>query len=183
MVKNKKENLKYLLIILITAIIVIVTTIFIDNFRTKNLYKRYNNLVSKTGVVLYDKVDYQLPKFLILVNGIFEDSIAPVDLEPLDTFLIGAVTTDGFTNEINDYHVIKVKDLFYYYDFMEYNSVTFKTDGFLEVTLQKNEIDDDVFLTFDKNGYEYPEHQKVGLLIPKKDIRYSITNIEEITFN
>ena len=65
----------------------------------------------------------------------------------------------------------------------DYNNITFRSEGRLQVTFLKEEINDDVFLIFDVDGFQFEEDDPVGLLAVDYNLRYSITDVVSLMFD
>ncbi|MBE6140680.1 MAG: hypothetical protein E7172_04000 [Firmicutes bacterium] len=177
-----KSNKKIIVTIIITIIVSLLSTLGIIELINYKEEKNFDQKALNVGVKKFNKVSYQLPNFSVKIEGIFEDSITNEEISTLDKYLIEVVTTDGLYNEFAKYHVIKVKDVFEHFNFQDYTKVIFKSNG-LKVTFNKEEIDDEVYFMFTKNGAQYKNGSKIGLLIPDLEIKYSISHLTEIVFD
>lgn len=168
--------------IIIMEIATIVATILVVFTYNSYKEKKYEKLVEEPGIKEVKEADFNLPKFTILVEGIYYSTISDVDIIDLKTYFISAVMDYSVRNDYKTYNAIKLKDIFELYGIEDYNNVIFKSNGNLQVKFKKEEINDDFYLTFSENGINYPEDEPVNLLCPDYNARYSLTNIVEIDF-
>lgn len=145
--------------------------------------KKYSQLVEEPGIKDVVKVDYELPKFTILVAGIYDTTITNEDIKDLQVYEISAVMNDGIYKDYYYYNGVKLKDVLEKCDIKNYNNVTFKSGGKLQVTFAQDEINDDVYLTFDVDGYLRPSEEPVALLAPDFNSRYSISDVVTLEFD
>ncbi len=90
---------------------------------------------------------------------------------------------DGIYKDYYRYHGIRLKELLNLYEIKDYNNITFRSEGRLQVTFLKEEINDDVFLIFDVDGFQFEEDDPVGLLAVDYNLRYSITDVVSLMFD
>ena len=74
----------------------------------------------------------------------------------------------------------KLKEIFDSLGIKSYSEVKFSSNGGLNVTFSKDEIDDNVFLFFERDSI-YLEKAPINLLVPNEPARYSIQNVQTIT--
>lgn len=145
---------------------------------------RINNLVKEVGVKEIKEINYDIPKFTILTDGIYQTNISMVDFKDVvKTYEIKAVLEDEIEYEYAEYVGVKVKDLLYSYDMEDFEKLTFQSNGGLQVTFKKEEIVDDMFLVFEKNGQKFESGEEVSLLVPDLYARYSISNVINLYFD
>ena len=73
--------------------------------------------------------------------------------------------------------------MLYAYDMEDFKNIIFMSNGGLQVSFKKEEIVDDMFFVFEKNGIKFESGEEVSLLVPGLYERYSISNIVNIHFN
>ncbi|MEG1850524.1 MAG: hypothetical protein RR228_00775 [Bacilli bacterium] len=183
----KKELINKILIIIVTAILssalTYLTIKLVKNNKEDSFVNSYNNATKKVGVIKAEKYDYKLPAFSISVLGNKFDSITSKDLEKTPVTRFIAVVSNGKNKIVRKYTGIKFKDVLNTKNFNEYSSITFKSTGGLQVTYDKSQITDEVFLIFQVNDKGFIKNEKVGLLAVDRLSRYSIPNIVRIDIN
>lgn len=173
---------KTIITVVVTAVVAILATLLTVYAYNSFEDNKYDKLVAETGVKEVTENKYELPKFSIVVQGVYYSTISNVDVADLKTYNVEAVMFDGIYRRYNTYDAIKLKDVFELYGIEDYNNVVFKSNGNLQVKFAKDEISDNFFLTFTKDGFNYPENEPVNLLCPEFAERYSLTNIVRIDF-
>lgn len=175
----KKIIIAILSTFLITLIIISIMALSYNNYQEK----KFSKLIESPGIKEVKAIDYDVPECNITINGIYSSLISRKDLKNIKKYEITAVMNDGIYKDLYTYHGIRFLDLLKEYEIEDYNSVTFKSNGNLQVKFNKEEINDDFYLAFDVDGKLYSESEPVGLIIPSLLSRYSISNIIRIDFD
>lgn len=95
---------------------------------------------------------------------------------------IEAVVNDGYSETTHKYKGFKMTELLKLLEIESYSQITFSSNGGLDVTFMNNEVDDNVFLFFERDGI-YLEKAPINLLVPTEPARYSIQNVKTITIS
>lgn len=169
---------------IITVVIsVAATLLLVLGFNLINEW-RLDKLVEEVGVKELKEIDYEIPKFTLLTDGIYQTNISTGDFKDVvKTYEIKAVIEDEIEYEYAEYVGVKVKDMLYAYDMEDFKNIIFMSNGGLQVSFKKEEIVDDMFFVFEKNGIKFESGEEVSLLVPGLYERYSISNIVNIHFN
>lgn len=175
----KKTIITIIITIISTSLLLVGSAKLYANFEVKE----YNEKIENPGIKEVKAIDYDVPECNITINGIYSSLISRKDLKNINTYEISAVMNDGIYKDLYTYHGIRFLDLLKEYEIEDYNSVTFKSNGNLQVKFNKEEINDDFYLAFDVDGKLYSESEPVGLIIPSLLSRYSISNIIRIDFD
>lgn len=172
---NKKSIIISIVITFIVTLIMIFIILFINEYR--NL-----KLTETTGIKNSKKIDYQLPNFAIVVNGLYDTTITNKDIEKVNVYSIGAVTTDGYVNTYNEYIGVKLKDILKERQLDQFNSITLKSNGGLSIVYEKKDIDDGVYLIFERNEVKLSKDEPVSIISLNVYERFSIDNLLVMEF-
>lgn len=177
-------NIKKTIIIVIISVIISVSLslLGVKIYNSVN-HKKYTNLISEAGLYRVDSVEYKLPEFAIKFDGIYNEVVTNESISSLPVYEIDAVMNDGIYKDYYRYHGIRLKELLNLYEIKDYNNITFRSEGRLQVTFLKEEINDEVFLIFDVDGFQFEEDDPVGLLAVDYNLRYSITDVVSLMFD
>ena len=121
-----------------------------------------------------------LPKFSVGMRGIYDGGFNNESLKNAKVYDIKATMNDGYSEETHSYKGFKLKEIFDSLGIKSYSDVKFSSNGGLNVTFSKDEIDDNVFLFFERDSI-YLEKAPINLLVPNEPARYSIQNVQTIT--
>ena len=168
--------------IIITACVSILLTlgcVFLANKLDSN---KNNNLIVERGIKDVKEVDYTLPKFVVSISGIYDSTLTNEDIKDLKTYEIAAVMDESYENEYHTYKGVKMLDILNYYGIDDFNKVYFRASGKLQVEFSKEEITDDMYFVFTKDGKSIKSGESGGLLIPSINARYSITDVVTFSF-
>ena len=166
---NKKITIGIIVTLIVCALVG--SIIYINNKR------KYNEIVKTAGIKSIEEIKYDLPKFTILVAGIYEGTISTGDVKKLKTYKFEAVTDDGLEKELHTYIGIKVLDVLNRVEFKKYNHITFMSTGDLQVKYDTKEITENMYFVFEKDGKKYPKAEEVTLINPDVNSRYNLTCI------
>ena len=83
---------------------------------------------------------------------------------------------DGYSEETHTYKGYRLTEVLKLLEINSYNEITFSSTGTLNVKFYNNEINDDIYLFFERDGI-YLEKAPLNLLVPNEPARYSIQNI------
>lgn len=170
-------------IIILTVVISVALTLIGVKVFDKIKQTQVNNISKNTGVHDVIEIDYEIPEFSIDVSGIYDSIIDSRDLNNMKKYYIETVMDDGIYKFLYSYEGIKLSDVLKLYELEDFKTVTIKSDGRLQVTFLKEEINDSIYLTFSKDGYKYSPSEAVALVAPEYMARYSITSVVELAFD
>ena len=177
--KLPQINSKYtkVLLIVITAIISSIITIICYGAIYQSTMCLDSGIVGHTGVTNLKKIKYNFPAFSITSIGLLNGPITNESIKDIQTYEITAIVSDSIYRHQYTYKGVKLKDVLENEKLKDYKKIIFKSNGGLQVEYTKEEIDDNVFIVFEKDGIEYPKLEKVSLLNPTVYDRYNITNV------
>lgn len=170
-------------IILITMVISVALTLVGVKVYEKIKISKLNDIAGVTGVKNVREINYEIPSFKLTVNGIYDTVIDSNDLSDLKKYYIETVMDDGIYKFLYSYEGIRLNELLNLYQLEDFKEVTIKSGGRLQVTFLKEEITDNIYLTFSKDGYANPTSEAVSLVAPDYMARYSISQVVELTFD
>lgn len=168
--------------IVITACVSILLTIGCVFLAKKLEDNKYNNLIAERGIKDVKEIDYSLPKFVVTIGGIYDSTLTNQDIKDLKTYEIAAVMDESYENEYHTYKGVKMLDILNYYGIDDFNKVYFMSSGKLQVEFSKEEINDDMYFVFTKDGKNIKTGESGGLLVPSINGRYSITDVVKFSF-
>lgn len=175
---------KSIYIIIISALVSSLLTTFA--YWLINQPTRENNNIVKADVaeIRVKEIDYDIPDFTMSAIGLVKKAIIKETVNNIQAYEISADISDCIYLRHYTYKGIKVKDVITSIakNYDDYNKVIFKSTGGLQVEYQKEEINDDLFFVFEKDGIKYPATQEVALLNPTVYDRYNITNVKILNF-
>jgi hypothetical protein len=182
--KNSKgDSMKKKTIIIASIVIVLIIALSSLLIYKNKVNKDYDKLTETIGIKKIEKIDYKLPKFSILVSGIYDNTITDVDCKDLDVYSFQAIMDDGIYKQAHKYIGIKVNDVLKMAYMDSFNKLTFMSSGFLQVAYSREEITDNVYLVFSVDGHEYEGPEPMALLNPDVNARYSVTGIVKFLFD
>lgn len=173
---------KTIISVVITAVITIVITLLGVSVYNSTVENKYSKQVDKSGLKEAKEIKGEIPEFAITVQGIYDSSITDKDIKDLKIYEISAVMTDGVYSDLYTYTGVKLNDILNSFDYNDYRNITFKSNGNLQVTFSKEEINDNMYLVFSVDGYMLPEEEPVNLLNTELNSRYSIGNVVRMDF-
>ncbi len=178
-----KNTTRYILIIIAIILLSVGGTLVGEKIYDKVVENNYNKLVKTTGVKKVTKVNYEIPGFALIVSGIYDTTITNIDIKDMQVYKISAVLDDSISKNLYTYNGVKFVDALELSGITDYNSVTFKAGGKLQVKFDKDEISENVYLVFDVNDNKYPSNEPVSLLAPDYNARFSITDVVALEFD
>lgn len=170
-------------IIILTVVISVALTLIGVKVFDKVKQTQVSNIAKNAGVHDVIEIDYEIPEFSIDVSGIYDTIIDSRDLNNIKKYYIETVMDDGIYKFLYSYEGIKLSDVLELYELEDFKTLTIKSDGRLQVTFLKEEINDSIYLTFSKDGYRYAPSEVVALVAPEYMARYSITSVVEFAFD
>lgn len=177
----KEKNKRIIIVISVITVVALVLLGFLV-YRGITISK-HEKLIETIGVKDVQKINYELPKFTIVVDGIYDNTITSADIKNLDVYKIKAVMNDGIYKDDYDFVGVRVLDVLKLTKMEGFNSLTFKSSGKLQVTYDKGEITDNMYFVFEVDGYKYDASEPVALVNPDVNARYSISDIVKLTFD
>lgn len=144
---------------------------------------RYQKSIEEVGVKSVEKIDYDLPEFTVVALGNYDTTITNEDVKDLDVYLIKAVTTDGYDNYYNEYVGIRLKDILRDRGLDEYNSITMNSNGGVSVRYDRDNIDDDVYIVFERSGIVFNSDEPVDLVSLNVYDKYFVQNLTSMNFS
>ncbi len=173
---------KTIITVIITAVVSVGLTMLCVNLYNVNEKNSYKDQTEKLGIKETKEVDFEIPDFAIILEGIYDSTITDEDVKELKVYEISTVMTDGVYTDLYTYKGIKLIDAFNLFDYSDYNNLIVKSNGNLQVTYSKEEITDNMYLVFSVDGHMLPAEEPVNLLNPDLNSRYSIGNVVSMQF-
>ena len=173
---NKKMYIILLVLVAILSSLITFGAFYISEYK-------FQKSIEEVGVKSIEKIDYTLPEFTVVALGNYDTTITNKDIEKLDKYLIKAVTTDGYDNYYNEYVGIRLKDILKDRGLEEYNTITMNSNGGLSVRYDKDNIDDDVYLVFERSGIIFNSDEPVDLVSLNVYDKYFVQNLTSMNFS
>lgn len=123
-----------------------------------------------------------LPKFTVGTMGLYDGGFNNESIKDAKVYEIEAVVNDGYSETTHKYKGFKMNELLKLLEIESYSQITFSSNGGLDVTFMNNEVNDNMFLFFERDGI-YLEKSPINLLVPTEPARYSIQNVKTITIS
>ena len=133
-------------------------------------------------VVEVNNTTTTVPKFTVGTLGLYDGGFNNESLKDAKVYEIEAVVNDGYSETTHKYKGFKMTELLKLLEIESYSQIKFSSNGGLDVTFMNNEVDDNVFLFFERDGI-YLEKAPINLLVPTEPARYSIQNVKTITIS
>lgn len=179
MKKNKKI---FILITIFILVIVIISLIYIGT------NKKINNL-DKGTIANLKPISSKFPEFTIILdkqgesNGMDLTEITLKD-KAIQNYEFEAGIYNGWETKTDRYRGSRLKDIIEKIEVGEYTGLTFYTNNKQSVTYKKEDITENVFLIYKRNGKDIRQNEKnaITLLRVDKDYNYSLENIFGIIF-
>lgn len=167
--KNKKW------IWLIVAVVLVIIAIVIGFFYKNNRYL----FLESHEISDVEKVNTDIPNFTIIVKGLYEGTITHLDLKEKNTqvYDFNAGVFNGWTVNTNKYTGVKLNDVLNAMNITDFSEIEFQAPGDLSVTYEKNEITNNTYLIFYRDGEFIRNDEYISLLAVDYDYRYSLENV------
>lgn len=172
--------MKKTIITVIISVVVTLGLVFGVNLISK---VSYNKKVEERGIKSIKEVEYSIPRIEISIKGIYNSYLSEENLKDVKVYEIEAVMDDTIENTLYTYKGVRITDILSKYNITDYTSITFKANDGLQVLFRKNEINENMFLVFNRDGKDYKVGEGAALLVPDLNARYSITNVSTLTFD
>ena len=127
-------------------------------------------------VVEVNSTTTTVPKFTVGTLGLYDGGFSNESLKDAKVYEIKATMNDGYSEETHVYKGYRLTEILKLLEINSYNEITFSSTGTLNVKFYNNEINDDVYLFFERDGI-YLEKAPLNLLVPSEPARYSIQNV------
>ncbi len=127
-------------------------------------------------VVEVNNTTTTVPKFTVGTLGLYDGGFNNESLKDAKVYEITATMNDGYSEETHTYKGYRLTEVLKLLEINSYNEITFSSTGTLNVKFYNNEINDDIYLFFERDGI-YLEKAPLNLLVPNEPARYSIQNI------
>lgn len=127
-------------------------------------------------VVEVNNTTTTVPKFTVGTLGLYDGGFNNESLKDAKVYEIKATMNDGYSEETHIYKGYRLTEVLKLLEINSYNEITFSSTGTLNVKFYNNEINDDIYLFFERDGI-YLEKAPLNLLVPNEPARYSIQNI------
>lgn len=183
--KKDKKKLATIWVVLITIaatlIVGIGTLYLIHGIGVKNTQKK----LGTTGITDYASLEtYDMVDFNLTLSGTHNKELTAIDFDGLPIYEFEAVTTDGYTNVMNEYVGVLLKDFLYRFSISDYQVLTFKAAGGLSITYKAEEVDDNIFIIFERNGEPLDfVTNSIGIMDLTVLSRYNLDGLMEINVN
>lgn len=177
-----KEKKKTLWIgIAIGAVIGIILTILVSYLiSTIN----YNGLLDSGEISGMKETDIEIPTFTLVVRGLYDGTITNLDLEdknvPVYEFDAGVATSYGVFTDT--YVGVRLSDVLNAMNITEYSEVNFYDPNSITVNYNKEEIMEDTFIVFYRNGERITEDGPANLLALRFNYAYSVEDLVKLEF-
>lgn len=184
MKKNTKElnNKRKYIIVGIAVLVIIIAGITFYLYKS-NMAKEYNKYIETIGVKSVKEINYDIPSFTLLTEGIYDNTITNDDVKNLKVYEIETVMNDGIYKDAYSYVGVRLKDVLKMAKMETFNTLTFMARGNLQVTYEFAEISDDMYLVFEMDGYKYDYLEPIAIINPNLNSRYSITGLTTLLFD
>lgn len=173
----KEESMKKVLLITIMCVFMVVGC-----NKTENVGKKPIPTTDVGKVVDIFAINITAPSFSVGTAGLYDGGFNNESLKNVKIYDIKAVMNDGYEEETHSYKGYKVKEILSALEIDSYEKLEFSSNGGLNVTFYLNEVDDNMFLFFERDGIRL-ENAPINLLVPTQPARYSIQNVQTLTIS
>lgn len=136
----------------------------------------------KGKVVSVNEIKTTLPEFTVGTMGLYDGGFNNESLKDAKVYEIEAVVNDGYSETTHKFKGFKVKELLSSLEINSFSQIKFSSNGGLDVSFMNNEVDDNMFLFFERDGI-YLKNAPLNLLVPTEPARYSIQNVRTISIS
>ena len=177
---NKKKIVAFIIIAIVLGLIIGIA-IYKTSDSKKAKEPSSNNLGTEN--IVTTQINY--PKFTVIIDGLYEGFINERNLvsHEIPQYKFKATVKNSWDTHTNEYDGIKLTDVFEKMGFTKYSRVEFKGIGDNCVIYNKDEIDDNLYFVFYRDGKPIEEDIQISLLNPQKNYRYSVENLIKIVFS
>lgn len=187
---NTDSNNKQKKSLPIKAIIGVIVIIFIVvGFIYLILNKQTDSKIAHSGSRLSAKEisgvkEYKgnIPEFSITISGAHIGEVTNENLSKMSVLVykFDAGIDNGWETVTNEYVGIKVKELLDASDITNFTEVTFEATNKASITYFKNEITDNMYIVFMKDGKAISDKKTAMLLATDYDYNYSLKELTNI---
>ncbi len=180
---NKNKNLKAIIgIIAISLIIVGGIIFFVNKKNNPQLVYSNNSKLSAKEVSGVKEYKGNFPEFELTITGSIMSNITNVNLAKMSVLVyeFDAGIDNGWETVTNHYVGIKLKELLDASHITEFNELTFEATNYASITYFKEDITDDIYLVFTKDGKNINSDKNVMLLATDRDYNYSLKDVSNI---
>jgi len=143
-------------------------------------YLQFNT--SNINSIEVKKITYEPQGFAIRAEGLINDIISHETIKDIPLYEFTTGLSDHIKNNENTYKGVKINEVIKKINIDNYEKVIIKSTSGQEVEYNKNEIDDNIYLLFEKNSMPYPENEPVSFIDLKICDCYTIDSIHSIAF-
>lgn len=173
------NNFKKWIIYIFIAVLSSAITFEVINYQKQIKISKYKESVKgDIGIKnINENKNYTIPEFSIPIYEKTQYNLTNDKIKDLPIYDINAlISNEGIKVNI-DYTGVKLLDIINLLNIKDYNTVVFKSDGGLQVIYDKNNITDNIYITFSDNA-----NYKVNMINFNSDLRYSMKNLNRIDF-
>lgn len=167
-------------IIVVILIIVGGIGIFINKKDSKTAFT--NSKLSAKQIANSQQYTGDIPEFKITISGGLTGEVTNEDLANMSVLVyeFNAGIDNGWNTVTNHYVGIKVKELLDASDITDFTEVTFEATNKASITYFKDEITDNMYIVFMKDGKAISDKKTAMLLATDYDYNYSLKELTNI---
>lgn len=177
--KENKNKFNILWIIIILVIVAAIIGFIV--FRTK----KGNSLDVPTGTIEnLTESSKEIPSFTVLIDGLYYGVLTTEVLkeENVKVYEFDAGIDIGWGTISSHYIGVKLKDALDALQIANFDQIEFAAEGRISVTYVTEELTDDMYLVFYRDGELINETQPVNLLSVNYPYRYSVEAVTDMYF-
>lgn len=170
---NKKENLK--IIVFILLLVFIIECLIHIPIKTETIQNE------ATDIKIYES---KIPDFKLKLSGVYDQIITEKEVidNEVPIYEFDAIINNGWDNKKNHYVGIKLFDLLEKFKLNKYERIMFNREELKTVNLSLDEITNQMYIVFYRDGKTIQENAPLNLLTIDRDYRYSLENLTELYF-
>lgn len=167
-------------IIMVTLIVAGGIGIFIKTKDSRVAFA--NSKLSAKEIANVKEYTENIPDFEITISGAYTGKVTKDDLAKMSilVYQFDAGIDNGWETVTNEYVGIKVKELLDASDITDFTEVTFEATNKASITYFKDEITDNMYIVFMKDGKAISDKKTAMLLATDYDYNYSLKELTNI---
>ncbi len=155
-----------------------------NNNGNSKVQEENNKVTEKKGITNLKKSETKIPDFTVQLTGLYGGSITNTDLENynIPVYEFDADIFNGWDIVENHYTGVKLLDILKAMEIQKYNGIIFDIPGKISVDYSKDEISDNTYLVFYRDGEEIYEGEQASIISFDYDYRYAAQGVANLYF-
>lgn len=179
----KKSIYLMILVAIISSLITVFVTITCYKMNNQNEeQKTFNIITSNNTPIQVKNITYTPQGFVIRATGLVNAIISHETIKGLKVYEFTTGLTDHIKGNENTYKGVKLSEVIKLVKVSDYQKITLKSNSGKEAEYKINEIDDSLFIVFEKNDIPNSENEPLSFMDLNICDCYNIDGVNNIMF-